>query len=541
MQEICLSKIKKSFGFNKKVLNEFDFEVNTGERIALIGGNGSGKTTVFKIIIGEEEIDEGVITIRKNASIGILAQIPKTTNDQILVNDLLKAALKTIYEIENQLHECEQKLGVMTDPKGLDKLLKSYAHLQQKYEMHGGYEVEVKIDKICNGFKISDEMRRRPFNTLSGGEKTIVNLAILMLSSPDILLLDEPTNHLDIDTLEWFEEYLKNYHGTIVISSHDRYFLDQVVTKTILIERGRSEVFHGNYSYYLVENERRIMHEFEDYKNQQKQIIAMKAAIKKLQEYGRLANPGGESFFKRAASIQKRLDKIQLLDQPVAKKALPLDFKISQRSSEETLIVKNLNLTIGTKELFKNTSFTIRYGEKVCLMGKNGSGKSSFIKALLGEIPRIEGSIKIGNKVIIGYIPQEIHFPNENETLISYARKCFIGDETSLRSALFKFMFYEEIILKRVGKLSGGEKVRLKLFELIGKQANLLILDEPTNHIDINTKEILEEALQYFSGTVFFISHDRYFINKLAGITLNIDDQKINYYCGNYDYWKDHH
>ena len=539
MIEVSLSNIEKNFGF-KKVLNGFNLELKTKERIALIGPNGSGKTTIFKIIIGEENINNGNISIRKDSTIGMLSQIPPIFKEETTVKEILLIGKTKVIEIEQKLRELENKMSTCK-PNELNNLLKKYGILQEKFNNLNGYQLESDINKVCNGFKIKPSMLDRKFNTLSGGEKTIVYFASLILSEPSILLLDEPTNHLDIDTLEWLEEYLKNYKGSILISSHDRYFLDKVTTKTILIERGKEEVFFGNYSYYLEENERRIMAEFEDFKDQQKQIAAMKASIKKLQEFGHLAFPGGESFFKRAASIQKRLDKIELLDKPETKKEIPLDFQVEKRSGKEVLIIDNLSLMIGDRILLEDANMHIRYGEKVCLMGKNGTGKSTIIKLLFNDTPAeiVDGEIKLGSNVNIGYLPQEIHFEDENATVLDTARKFFDGTETALRATLAKFLFYGENVFKKVGSLSGGEKVRLKLLELIQKKANFLILDEPTNHIDIDTKEMLEEALNEYSGTILFISHDRYFINKLAKRTLCIEDGHINSYLGNYDDYKE--
>lgn len=539
MIELSLNNIEKNFGF-KKVLNGFNLELKTKERIALIGPNGSGKTTIFKIIIGEENINNGNISIRKDSTIGMLSQIPPIFKEETTVKEILLIGKTKVIEIEKKLRELENKMSTCK-PNELNNLLKKYGILQEKFNNLNGYQLESDINKVCNGFKIKPSMLDRKFNTLSGGEKTIVYFASLILSEPSILLLDEPTNHLDIDTLEWLEEYLKNYKGSILISSHDRYFLDKVTTKTILIERGKEEVFFGNYSYYLEENERRIMAEFEDFKDQQKQIAAMKASIKKLQEFGRLAFPGGESFFKRAASIQKRLDKIELLEKPETKKELPLDFQVQKRSGKEVLIIDNLSLMIGDRILLEDANMHIRYGEKVCLMGKNGTGKSTIIKLLFNDTPAeiVDGEIKLGSNVNIGYLPQEIHFEDENATVLDTARRFFDGSETALRATLAKFLFYGENVFKKVGSLSGGEKVRLKLLELIQKKANFLILDEPTNHIDIDTKEMLEEALNEYSGTILFISHDRYFINKLAKRTLCIEDGHINSYLGNYDDYKE--
>ena len=542
MIELNLSKVDKTFGF-KKVLDGFDLELKTGERIALIGPNGSGKTTIFKMIIGEEKPNSGTISIRKDATLGMLSQMPQKYEKGTRVIDVIQSSKRKLFEIEAKLREIEEKLTKVKDNDDMESLLNSYGKLQEAFENMGGYQLDSDINRVCIGFKIDEDMQQREYNSLSGGEKTIVNFATLILSEPSILLLDEPTNHLDIDTLEWLEDYLSNYKGSILISSHDRYFLDKVTTKTVLIDRGKSEVFEGNYSYYLEENERRIMAEFEEFKDQQKKIAAMKASIKKLQEFGRLAAPGGEAFFKRAASIQKRLDKMELLDKPEEKKELPLDFQIEKRSGKDVLSIEELSAMIGDKVLFDKANLFIRFGEKASLMGKNGTGKSTLIKMVLHEdnpeeyksfAEQLEGQIKVGSNVKIGYLPQEIRFEDENATVLDTARKFYQGSETHLRASLAKFLFYGENVFKRVGSLSGGEKVRLKLFELIQKKANFLVLDEPTNHIDIDTREMLEEALKEYNGTILFVSHDRYFIDKLAEKTFEIEDEKINSYVGNY-------
>lgn len=535
MIEISINNAQKTFGF-KKVFDGFNLEATTGERIALIGPNGCGKTTLFKIISGEENLDQGMVSIRRNATIGLLSQIPPKVSDNVTVKDILTKSFEEIFKLERQLREYEEKLSTVS-PEELNSVIETYSKLQERFMDIGGYEVDEKVSKICNGFKISDDMLDRSFNTLSGGEKTIVNLASLIISNPEILLLDEPTNHLDIDTLEWFEQFLTNYKGTIIISSHDRYFLDKVATKTVLIDKGKDEVYHGNYSYYLEESERRALAEFDEYKNQQKQIEAMKAAVKKLKEWGeRGDNP---RFFRRAACIERKLEKMELLDRPESKKQLPLGFEINGRSGKDVLVADDLGIIVGDKVILDGADLYLKYGEKVCLMGKNGSGKSTFVKAVLYGNNICQGEIKIGSNVSIGYIPQEIRFEDENATILDTARKFYDGTETHLRASLAKFLFYGENVFKRVGKLSGGEKVRLKLFELIQKKANLLILDEPTNHIDIDTKEMLEEALSEYQGTLFFISHDRYFINKLAERVVNIEDEKFQQYLGNYDYFKE--
>ncbi len=455
-------------------------------------------------------------------------QIPPKENNDCLVKDILMRNFKEIFEVEKKMHELESNLND-------EKSLMSYGKLEEQYEKMGGYKVDEKISKVCHGFKIYD-MLDRNYNTLSGGEKTIVNLASLMILNPDILLLDEPTNHLDIDTLEWFENFLRNYKGTILISSHDRYFLDKVATKVVLIAHGKEDIYCGNYTYYLKESERRDLAEFEQYKNQQKQIEAMKETIKKLREWGsRGDNP---RFFKRAHCIERRLEKMEVLEKPEKKKNLPLDFVIDERSGKDVLTVEDLSISFGSRELLSHINFHLQYGEKVCLMGKNGTGKSTLLKAILNS--EYKENIILGSHAMIGYIPQEIHFENEKETILEVARHSFSGTETQLRASLAKFFFYGENVKKRVESLSGGEKVRLKLFELIQKKANILILDEPTNHIDIDTKEMLEEALKEYQGTLFFVSHDRYFINALAERVLNIEDKSIVSYLGNYDFYKEH-
>ena len=535
MLEIALSDVKKNFGF-KNVLDKFNLEVTTGERIALIGPNGCGKSTIFKLINKEETPDSGLVTIKKGAKIALLSQMPPKVYDEYTVKQVLTQNFKNVYELENLMRELENKMAVCS-PKELEVILDRYDKVQQQFSDLDGYSIDSKINEICNKFRIDEQMLNRKFNHLSGGEKTIVHFASIILMEPDILLLDEPTNNLDIDTLEWLENYLKNYNGTIIMSSHDRYFLDKVATKVVLIERGKSEIFFGNYSYFLEENERRILSEFEQYKDQQKMIEAMKRKIKQLQEFGKLAFPGGESFFKRAASIQKRLDKIEMIEKPESQKEIPLSFQMKNRPGKQVLSVNDFDLSVANKELLKGVNFNILFKDKICLMGKNGSGKSTLIKHIMKiyEENKQNSDIRIGSNVSIGYMPQVITFDNDKATILDVARKCFDGTETHLRALLAKFMFNGENVFKRVGSLSGGEKVILKLFELIQKNPNLLIMDEPTNHIDITTKEVLENALKEFQGTVLFISHDRYFINKLAQKIFYIEEKEINEYVGNYD------
>ena len=539
MIDISIANIKKNYGF-KNVLDGFTLDIKSGEKIGLIGQNGCGKTTLFRLIAQEEGLDDGSISIRKGANVRLVSQMPPIVDDECTVEEILTRDFKDVFDIEMRMKELEEKMPT-TSPKELDSILERYGKLQNRFINLDGYNTDFKVKDLCNKFRISETMLNRKFNTLSGGEKTIVNLASIMLSNPDILLLDEPTNNLDINTLEWLEAYLKNYTGTIILCSHDRYFLDKVVSKIVLIERGKSEIFFGNYTYYLEENERRTLAEFEQYKDQQKMIEAMKRKINQLQEFGKLAYPGGESFFKRAASIQKRLDKIELLDKPETVKEIPLNFQMTNRSGKQVLMIHNLDLIVADKDLLNQVSFDIVFKDRTCLMGKNGSGKSSLIKYImhLYENNQSDNCVKIGSNVLIGYIPQTITFKDDKATILDIARESYCGSETHLRASLAKFMFNGENVFKRVGTLSGGEKVRLKLFELMQKNVNLLIMDEPTNHIDITTQEVLEEALKEYPGTILFISHDRYFINKIAKKILYIEDKKIKEYLGNYDDYRD--
>lgn len=531
MIDILFNKVCKNFGANK-VLENISFDIKEKERVALIGTNGCGKTTTLNLIYGKENLTSGTISIRHGASVGILEQIPPLYGEDTKVSDVLNQGIKEILETKERLDQLEKKLTDSTTD--LEHVINKYTKTQEKFISMGGYEIDSKIGKVLKVFKISSEMLERDFNTLSGGEKTIISLASLILSEPDILLLDEPTNHLDIETTEWLEEYLKSYKGTILIVSHDRYFLDKVVTETILLERNAVEIFNGNYSYYLKENENRIMNEFKMYKNQQKQIEAMKKSIKQLREWGAKAAPVGEMFYKRAKSIEKRLEQMELLNKPLEKKKLPINFDMDDRSGKIVIDINKLNISYS-KVLFNNASTTIYFGEKVCLLGQNGSGKSTLIKEILS---RNNDSIRLGSNVSIGYIPQEIRFDNTELTVLQEARKYFVGEEQYLRSALYRFCFYEEDINKKIKVLSGGEKVRLKLFCLIQNNYNLLILDEITNHIDIDTKEILEESLSDYKGTILFISHDRYFVNKLATRVIAIENNKLISYIGNYDDYK---
>lgn len=533
MIEIELNKIKKNYGL-KNILDGFSLELKTGERVALIGQNGSGKSTILKIIAKQESVDSGTINIRNGAKIGILNQIYENEKEDISVEKFLYKSFEEILKVEKELNKLETQMSTEVNADKLEKIINEYGRMQERFSLMGGYEIQERFNKICSRFYINKELLKQSYNLLSGGEKTRVNLAKLLLTQPEILLLDEPTNHLDIHSLEFLEELILKYKGTVLIVSHDRYFLDKVINKTVLLENGKENIYYGNYSYFLKEDERRTLAQFENYKNQQKQIEKMKESILTLRKFGDLA--GNEIFFKRAKNIEKRLEKMEIIDRvDLNKKSLDLKFNIKKRSGNDVLKLENVEKKFEQKVIFKDANLTLNYGEKAALIGKNGSGKSTLIKMILGQDTNFQGELKLGTSIKIGYISQNIIFEDNEKTVLDYFLEGNNLSETEARSKLAKYGFRQENAFKRIGKLSGGEKVRIILMKLIQKDINFLILDEPTNHIDIDTREILEEALKEYKGTVLFVSHDRFFINAIANRVLNIEDYKIKSYYGNYD------
>ncbi|MBU3214441.1 ABC-F family ATP-binding cassette domain-containing protein [Clostridium estertheticum] len=535
MIEIELKEVEKYFGGNR-ILSNISFEVHNNERVGLIGKNGSGKTTIFKIIAGMENKDNGSISIRKNSTIGYLEQIPDYPK-HFKVIDVLKTAFQIQYEINKELKIIEEKMGSLNGNE-LERALRKYGELNELYQAKGGYEIEEKMSKVCIGLKFEEETLDRKFMTLSGGEKTIVMLGKILLENPEILLLDEPSNHLDVTSIEWLENYLKSYKGTVVIISHDRYFLDRVVTKIVEIEEGETSLYNGNYSYYVIEKQRRIFEEFEAYKDQQKKIKAMEKAIKRLREWATQGD--NEKFFKRAESMQKRLDKVERVDKPLINGAkIKLDFAKTDRSGTDVVRLKGMCKKFEDKKVLEDLYLYVRNSESTALLGSNGSGKSTIIKIILGQVIPDKGEVKLGSNIKIGYLPQNITFHNEELTVLDVFRDGITVSEGEARGILAKFLFYGERVFKKVKNLSGGEKSRLKLCILIQNDINLLILDEPTNHLDIDSREMLEESLLIFVGTILFISHDRFFINKLAKRILEIEDKKIISYDGDYEYYRE--
>ncbi len=534
MIEIGVNNVYKNFGY-KAVLNGISLSIMTGERVGVVGRNGAGKSTVFKILCNEESPDKGSVSIRRGATLGYLEQIPVLQDRDKTVREVLMENFSEVMELEEKMRRLEAAMSAEKDMEKLDVLMNEYQEIQSKFIALDGYSVNERFGRIVTGFRLDDFLDRE-FNVLSGGQKTIVNLASTVLRQPDILLLDEPTNHLDVKTLEWFEDFLSKYQGTVVIISHDRYFLDKVTNKTFIFEDGECEEFGGNYSFAVKEQERLLLLEFEEYKNQQKKISAMKAAIKRFRDWGyRADNP---KFFKKAKELEKRLEKMEVLNRPqLEKPKIPIELG-GERSGHDVLIAEDLSIAFGDNIIFDKAEMSVFEKDKAALLGDNGSGKTTLVRAVLGELTDYSGKIKISPSAKLGYIPQEIRFEHDKMTVIEAFRDGYPCQELEARRILSRFFFFGESVFKRASSLSGGEKVLLKLAILIQNEVNFLILDEPTNHIDIETREMLEEALLDFSGTLLFISHDRYFIRKLGVRIFNIESKKIFAFNGDYDTYR---
>lgn len=545
MIELSLNGVKKYMDATL-VLENITFQVYDGEKVGIVGANGSGKSTILKLIAGLEKLniyqgsvskgyDEGWISIPRGATTAYLEQIPQYP-EGLKVIDILNLAFDEVHSIESEMRKQEEQMKGL-EGTSLEKVLKHYGELQKLFEVKGGYEIQEKLSKICKGLKFNDEFLNRDFDILSGGEKTTVILGKILMENPDILLLDEPTNHLDFNSMEWLESYLKSYKGIVIIVSHDRYFLDNVVTKIIEVEDKVCETYKGNYSAYIKEKEERMLQQFEDYKEQQKKINSMEKAIKDLRDWALRAD--NNKFFKRAVSIQKKLDKMDRISKPsFEKQNMKLSFKAAEQSGTETVKAAGLSKSFGEKAIFNEADLLIQYGERVALIGSNGSGKTTFLRMLLKEEDIDNGTVELGASVKLAYLPQNIIFDNEELTVLEYFREDVSILEGKAREYLSKFMFFGSTVFKKVRHLSGGERIRLKLSKLLYGDINLLILDEPTNHLDIDSIETLEEALEDFKGTIFFISHDRYFINKISERVIAIEDFGFKTYHGNYDYYK---
>ncbi|TCW48512.1 ATPase subunit of ABC transporter with duplicated ATPase domains [Bacillus thuringiensis] len=529
---ICsVNNVTKSFGGNI-IFENISLEIKNGERVGLVGRNGSGKTTIFQLLTGMESLDAGAIHMKKGTRIGHVAQIPKF-DEGMTVYDVLSSAFKTEKELEREMRALEKNMAEEREPSALQKLMERYGVIQEKFAFLGGYEIEANMMKVANGLQVT-ELFPRSFLELSGGEQTKVSLAYMLLQKPDLLLLDEPTNHLDLFAVEWLEQFLKEYNGTVMVISHDRYFLDEVVTKIFDLEDGEIHVYHTNYSQFVDEKEERLLQEFQAYQEQQKKIKKMKEAIKRLREWANQANPPNEGLHKRARSMERALERIEKLKKPILeRKQMGLQFEGQERSGKDVVVMKEVSKGFAGHPLFNEANLHVRFQERAAIVGRNGTGKTTLLKLLLEEIEPDAGEIRIGSSVKIGYLSQHA-YGNMKSNVLEAFREYVAVTEGEARHILAKFLFYGPAVFKKVTQLSGGEKMRLRLAQLMYQDINFLILDEPTNHLDIESREVLEEALEQYNGTILAVSHDRYFLNKLFEKTYWIDEHKLFEFAGNY-------
>lgn len=529
---ICsVNNVTKSFGGNI-IFENISLEIKNGERVGLVGRNGSGKTTIFQLLTGMESLDAGAIHMKKGTRIGHVAQIPKF-DESMTVYEVLSSAFKIEKELEREMRTLEKDMAEEQESSVLQKLMERYGIIQEKFAFLGGYEIEANIMKVANGLQVT-ELFPRSFLELSGGEQTKVSLAYMLLQKPDLLLLDEPTNHLDLFAVEWLEQFLKEYNGTVMVISHDRYFLDEVVTKIFDLEDGEIHVYHTNYSRFVEEKEERLLQEFQAYQEQQKKIKKMKEAIKRLREWANQANPPNEGLHKRARSMERALERMQKLKKPILeRKQIGLQFEGQDRSGKDVVVIKEVSKGFADHPLFNEVNLHVRFQERAAIVGRNGTGKTTLLKLLLEEIEPDAGEIRIGSSVKIGYLSQHAYGNMKSDVLEAF-REYVAVTEGEARHILAKFLFYGPAVFKKVTQLSGGEKMRLRLAQLMYQDINFLILDEPTNHLDIESREVLEEALEQYNGTILAVSHDRYFLNKLFEKTYWIDEHKLFEFAGNY-------
>ena len=523
MIDISVKNLKKFFVIGENLLEDVSFEIQEGERVAILGRNGCGKTTLFKILTGEMEYDDGQVYVNPQKRLGLISQIPVFPAGYT-VEDVLRSAYRELYNIRSRM----EKLEIEMSDGATDAQLKEYDVLVSRFQSGGGYEMDVELQKVCNGLGISQEQRNQLFDSLSGGEKTRMNLARLLLEKTDILLLDEPTNHLDLKSVEWLESYIQTIKGTVLAISHDRYFLDRVAQRVIEIEDGRCEFYSGNYSFYIDEKQARFDLQMKHYEQEQAKLKQLGYTVERMKGWG----INNRALYRRAMSIQHRMDRIQKTERPKTEKTMKATFAEKDFSGDVVFQVKNMAKSFGTRTLFKDVNLRVEGGERIALLGDNGTGKSTFIKCLLDE-EDFSGKLQFGPTVKWGYLPQIIHFAHPERTLYDtmlYEKNC---TPQTARDRLGAFMFSGEDVFKKVGDLSGGEKSRLRLCMLMDEKINLLVLDEPTNHLDIASREWIEAAIDEFDGALLFVSHDRYFIEKFAGRIWALEEETIkDYPCG---------
>lgn len=527
---LACQNISKSYGITE-ILNNINFHIEAKEKLAIVGINGAGKSTLLKIIMNEEEADVGQIVIGKDISIGYLAQHQNIYYDKTIYEELLSVK-QDVITLQEQIRELEQNMKNLEGCE-LNEALERYTRMTHTFEQQDGYAFESQITGILKGLGFSESEFNRPVSELSGGQKTRVSLGRLLLSRPDVILLDEPTNHLDLNSIRWLEGYLSSYDGAVIIVSHDRYFLDRIVTKVVEIENTKSTIYHGNYSYYAAKREEVRLSKYRAYMNQQAEIKHQEEVIAKLKQFNR------EKSIKRAESREKMLNRIERIEKPQEihdemRLALTPDIE----SGNDVLLIEGLSKSYGSHTLFTNIGMDIKRGEKVALIGNNGTGKTTILKIINQLIPKDAGRITLGAQVHIVYYDQEHQVLHPEKTIFDELHDTYPNmTNTKIRNILAAFLFTGDDVFKEIKDLSGGERGRVSLAKLMLSNANFLILDEPTNHLDITSKEILENALKNYTGTILYVSHDRYFINQTATRILDLTPTGITSYIGNYDYY----
>ena len=526
MIDISVSGIEKEFEVGKKILDGVTFQVDAGERVGLLGKNGAGKTTLFRILTGEIEPDSGQVATASGKRVGLISQIPHYP-EGYRVEDVLSTAFDRLKAMEKEMASLADRMAA-----GEEGALKRYGSLSSAYEAAGGYDTGTQLNKVCNGLGIPQTMREQPFESLSGGEKTRVNLARLILEDTDILLLDEPTNHLDLHATEWLEDYLHKFKGTVLTISHDRWFLDETVTRIIELLDGKAEFYSGNYSFYVVEKEARYQERLKQYEKEQAKIKQLQEAADKLHLW---AFMGNDKLHKRAFSMEKRIERLRTTDKPTKERGMEARFGEREFRGDELFTVKGLKKSFDGRTLFSNVDLEVTGGERIALLGDNGTGKSTFLKILLGEEQPDEGRIRLGPAAKLGYLPQVVRFRHPERSLVDtmiYELDC---STQSARNRLAQFKFQGEDVFKQVSTLSGGEQSRLRLCMLMDESINLLILDEPTNHLDLASREWIEEAVEDYGGALLFVSHDRYFIDRFATRIWMLEDGRITDFKGTFE------
>lgn len=527
---LACQNISKAFGIND-ILKDIQFHIEDKEKAAIVGINGAGKTTLLKIIIGEELPDSGQVILGKDKTIGYLAQQQEASYENTIYEEMLSVK-KHIIELDRQIRQTELAMK-HTEGAELESLLNTYTRLTHEFESANGYAYKSEITGVLKGLGFTEADYNTKISTLSGGQKTRIALGRLLLSQPDVILLDEPTNHLDMDSIAWLEGYLNNYDGAVLIVSHDRYFLDRIVTKIVELENGNSRVYHGNYSWYAGKREEIRASEWKAYNNQQAEIRHQEEVITKLRSFNR------EKSIKRAESREKMLNRMEVIEKPAeVRDAMRIQLEPEVESGNDVLLIEHLSKSFGSNCLFQDITMDIKRGERVALIGNNGTGKTTILKIINKYVPKDEGRILLGSRVKIGYYDQEHQVLSPEKTIFQEISDAYPAlTNTRIRTILAAFLFTGDDVFKQIQDLSGGERGRVSLAKLMLSSANLLILDEPTNHLDITSKEILESALCSYTGTVLYVSHDRYFINKTATRILDLTGGHLNEYKGNYDYY----